>query len=480
MVGRWLSAQIRHFTGTDANQNQHYTRRKLHKKRYLTRDNAIIKRMKPQKIRHAHARPHSHSVPIVIVAVLCVFVLVVSSAFWWMRIRTQAPTSASSTSTSQTSTNKSDNKQTTNGDSTNADLERDSAPSPAADNTPTGKAQRAVANMSLEEQAGQLIMAPLFAGSDASTLQSLIINKHVGSVLIIGNWRNGTTGVKRATDALQSYAPASNKLIMATDQEGGQVQHLKGSGFDTMPSAVEQGAMTTDQLRQAAGVWGGQLKQAGINVDLAPVLGTVQVTRASNAPVGALNRDFGLDATGNAQHGIAFVEGMRDAGVETSVKHYPGLGAVTGNTDFTTEGIVDTTTTLDGQEIGAFNQTIAQTNPAMVMMSLATYQAIDPSAPAAFSSAIIDGHLRGTSGYQGVVISDSLSAAAVSGIATRDLGVRLVEAGGDLACIGDNSYVQPILDGIIARAQSDPAFAQKVARSATRVMTLKYQMGLAQ
>ena len=237
--------------------------------------------------------------------------------------------------------------------------------------------------------------------------------------------------------------------------------------------------MSADTLRSSAKTWGGQLKQAGINVDLAPVLGTVQVKRSSNAPIGALNRDFGLDSNGNAQHGIAFVEGMRDAGVGATVKHYPGLGAVTGNTDFTTEGILDTTTTLDGEQIGAFNTTIKQAKPAMVMMSLATYQRIDSSAPAAFSSKIIDGTLRGSVGYDGVVISDSLSTAAVSGIATRHLGVRLVDAGGDLACIGDTSYVTPILDGIIARAQSDPAFAKKVTASATRVMTLKYQMGLA-
>ena len=74
------------------------------------------------------------------------------------------------------------------------------------------------------------------------------------------------------------------------DQEGGQVQHLKGSGFDTMPSAVAQGQMSADTLRSSAKTWGGQLKQAGINVDLAPVLGTVQVKRSSNAPIGALNR----------------------------------------------------------------------------------------------------------------------------------------------------------------------------------------------
>lgn len=404
---------------------------------------------------------------------LCVVALVAAGTAWWM-LRPQQKDTLEHLAQPQSSS---------------STLNRDKAPTPkpqksqerqkAAGDSPAAKASRAIATMSLDERAGQLIMAPMFAGGNPADLSALISTRHVGSVVLIGNWNNGTAAAKTAADALQSYAPSGNQLIVSTDQEGGQVQHLKGSGFDTMPSAVAQGQMSADTLRSSAKTWGGQLKQAGINVDLAPVLGTVQVKRSSNAPIGALNRDFGLNSNGNAQHGIAFIEGMRDAGVGATVKHYPGLGAVTGNTDFTTEGILDTTTTLDDEEIGAFNTTIKQAKPAMVMMSLATYQRIDSSAPAAFSSKIIDGTLRGSVGYDGVVISDSLSAAAVSGIATKDLGVRLVDAGGDLACIGDTSYVTSILDGIIARAQSDPAFAKKVTASATRVMTLKYQMGLA-
>ena len=429
--------------------------------------------MRMQQIKHGGRRPRPSSAPTIIAAMLCVVALVAAGTAWWM-LRPQQKDTLEHLAQPQSSS---------------STLNRDKAPTPkpqksqerqkAADDSPAAKASRAIATMSLDERAGQLIMAPMFAGGNPADLSALISTRHVGSVVLIGNWNNGTAAAKTAADALQSYAPSGNQLIVSTDQEGGQVQHLKGSGFDTMPSAVAQGQMSADTLRSSAKTWGGQLKQAGINIDLAPVLGTVQVKRSSNAPIGALNRDFGLDSNGNAQHGIAFVEGMRDAGVGATVKHYPGLGAVTGNTDFTTEGILDTTTTLDDEQIGAFNTTIKQAKPAMVMMSLATYQRIDSSAPAAFSSKIIDGTLRGSVGYDGVVISDSLSAAAVSGIATKDLGVRLVDAGGDLACIGDTSYVTPILDGIIARAQSDPAFAKKVTASATRVMTLKYQMGLA-
>ena len=358
------------------------------------------------------------------------------------------------------------------------ELGRSAAPKPDA--SPAAKAKSAVAAMSMEQRVGQLVMAPLSAGTDPSSLEGAIRDRHVGSVLIIGNWNDGVASVRQATDALQSYAPANNRLLMTTDQEGGQVQHLQGNGFSAMPSAVEQGRMGTDQLRQSAAVWGSQLAQAGINVDLAPVVGTVTVARASNAPIGALDRDFGLDAAGNAAHASAFVLGMRDAGVATSIKHYPSLGSVTGNTDFTSDGILDTTTVLDGDVVNAFGTVIAQTQPAMVMMSLATYQAIDPSSPAAFSSTIIDGYLRARQGYQGVVTSDSLSAAALGGIPVDQLGVRLIEAGGDLACIGAPDYVTPILDGLNAKASSDAAFAAKVTRSAERVMTLKYQMGLAQ
>lgn len=360
---------------------------------------------------------------------------------------------------------------------THSPLGKSAVPS-VTDDSPHGKAVRAVDAMTLDERIGQLVMAPLPAGFDPSTLRDLIVDQHVGSVLIIGNWNSGTTGVSAATSELQSYAPSNNRLLMTTDQEGGSVQHLSGNGFDTMPSATDQGTMDTAQLRQSAATWGAQLKSAGINVDLAPVVGTVTVDRSSNAPIGALNRDFGLDAAGNAKHAKAFIEGMSDSGVGSAVKHYPGLGSVTGNTDFTASGILDTTTTLDGPEISAFNSTL-EASPSMVMMSLATYQAIDPNNPAVFSSTLVTGYLRGKIGFQGVVTSDSLSATALSGVQPSDLGVRLVEAGGDLACIGASSYVQPVLDGLNAKAAGDATFARKVQQSAIRVMTLKYEMGLA-
>ncbi|EFA23493.1 glycoside hydrolase family 3 N-terminal domain-containing protein [Bifidobacterium gallicum] len=344
--------------------------------------------------------------------------------------------------------------------------------------TPQQQAQQAVEHMSLEEQAGQLVMAPLTAGTEPSTLEPMIKDRHLGSILLLGNWDSGIAGVRQATTTLQQYVNDNIPMFIATDQEGGAVQHLTGSGFTTIPSARQQGQMSDDKLMTSAEQWGQQLRQAGVNIDLAPSLDTVVIDRSSNAPIGALDRDFGLSAKGNAQHGIAFVEGMRKADVGATIKHYPGLGAVTGNTDFTADGTVDTVTDVNSIQLQAFNNAIAQVNPAMVMISLGIYENLDPNVPAAFSSYIINTVLRDSTGYDGVVISDSLSAQAVKGYVPADLGTKFIQAGGDIVCLSDLSMVGPVLDGIVYQAQNSPDFANLVKASAKRVLTLKYEMHL--
>lgn len=360
-------------------------------------------------------------------------------------------------------------------------------PSPTASSSSTGedneaRARELVEQMSMDDRAAQLIMAPFAYGDDPESMRSLLADEHVGSVILMGNWDSGVAGVSESVQTLQSFADDAqggvNTVLFASDQEGGAVQHLQGPGFETMPSAVQQGQMTLPVLAQQAQQWGTQLHEARVQVDLAPSVDTVTIDRNANDPIGAWDRDFGLDAAGNAAHAVAFIQGMRQANIGSAVKHYPGLGSVTGNTDFTDEGIVDTTTTRDSAEVQAFTTAIQEGKPAMVMMSLATYSQIDPNTPAAFSSTIVTDMLRNDTGYTGVVISDSLSASAVSGYEPSELGVKLIEAGGDLACINASDYTMPILTGIRERAAQDDAFAQRVTESAVRVMTLKLNLGL--
>ena len=100
------------------------------------------------------------------------------------------------------------------------------------------------------------------------------------------------------------------------NQEGGQVQQLSGSGFAAMPSALAQGRLPVSTLRAEAAQWGSELKAAGVNLDLAPVMDVVpQATASTNGPIGVFDREFGYDPVTNGTHGAAFIEGLAQAGV---------------------------------------------------------------------------------------------------------------------------------------------------------------------
>src|SRR6185437_10837438 len=135
-------------------------------------------------------------------------------------------------------------------------------------------------------------------------------------------------------------------------------QALRGPGFSTMPSALDQGTVAPPALRAAAAEWGRQLAAAGVNLNFAPVMDVVPPgTDAQNQPIGALQRAFGHDPGTTGRHGAAFVRGMRAAGIATTAKHFPGLGRVVGNTDFTAQ-VTDTVTTPSDPYLASFHRAI--------------------------------------------------------------------------------------------------------------------------
>ena len=105
------------------------------------------------------------------------------------------------------------------------------------------------------------------------------------------------------------------------------------AGFDVIPSALSQETLAPADLQAMAARWGAQLRAAGVNLNFAPVADVVPPgTDSQNAPIGQLQREYGHDPTTVAMHVTAFMAGMRQAGVATTVKHFPGLGRVAGNT----------------------------------------------------------------------------------------------------------------------------------------------------
>ena len=339
-----------------------------------------------------------------------------------------------------------------------------------------------LAAMTEAQRVGQLFMVGGAATGVSAATVSAVQAYHVGSVILTGRSSAGTAAVRTVTDGLQSLAtPAATggvPLLISADQEGGYVQTLSGPGFSTMPTALAQGSWPATQLTAATRAWGAQLAGAGVNLDLAPVMDTVPPNMvATNQPIGRYQREYGNDPGTVATKGTAVLRGLHAGGVASAVKHFPGLGRVVGNTD-TTAGVVDSVTTRGDPYLAPFAAGISA-GASFVTVSLATYSRIDPARLAVFSPTVIQTMLRGDLRFPGVVISDDLGdAAAVQSVAPGDRAVGVLAAGGDLVLTVDPTLIPTMVDAVLARAQTDPAFAAAVNASTLRVLIAKQQAGL--
>jgi beta-N-acetylhexosaminidase len=341
--------------------------------------------------------------------------------------------------------------------------------------------QRVYDSMTEAQRVGQLFLVGMPTNAATATVAQAIAAYHFGSVLLnktsapVSTLAGDTAGIQ----ALATRAgTGSVRFFVSANQEGGQIQHLSGPGFSAMPSALSQGQLGTSTLRSDAELWGRQLRQAGVNLDLAPVMDVVPAANvATNEPIGLLQREFGPDSAVTGPHGAAFIKGMAAAGVATSAKHFPGLGLVRGNTDFIAN-VTDTQTTTGSPSVTSFQAAIGAGVP-MVMIALATYTQIDPSHLAIFSPAVIGDLLRGKLGFTGVVISDDIGQAkAVIAIPAGDRAVKFIEAGGDLITSQNLPPAELMATAVLARASSDAAFRALVRAAALKVLAAKQSYGL--
>ncbi len=340
-----------------------------------------------------------------------------------------------------------------------------------------------LARMTEAQRVGELFMVGVpAAGPLGSATAADVMTYHTGSVILTGRSSAGVTATQRLTSRLQGLATRAATggvpLLVATDQEGGQVQVLSGPGFSAIPAALTQGAEPAWQLRGNAATWGRQLAAAGVSLDLAPVLDTVPASDATaNQPIGRYQREYGHTPAAVTAAGTAFIEGMHEAGVSVCIKHFPGLGRASGNTD-TTYGVTDRVTTSTDPYLRPYATAIGSGGVQFVMVSEAIYTKIDASHQAVFSPTVLGGMLRGHLHFHGVIMSDSMDAAAVSELSPAARAAGFIAAGGDLVLVPDPTIVPAMYDAVLQRAQSDAAFAALVNQAALAVLTAKQQAGL--
>ncbi|HEX4442216.1 MAG TPA: glycoside hydrolase family 3 N-terminal domain-containing protein [Galbitalea sp.] len=338
-----------------------------------------------------------------------------------------------------------------------------------------------VAGMTLAQLVGQVFMVGTTAGSAQSVSLRAVSELHVGNVFLSGRSHLGVAATAAVVGQFRSRvtaaATARQPLLVATDEEGGEVQVLSGPGFATMPTGVAQGKLSTGRIRTASVAWGASLSAAGVNMNLAPVVDLVAspAGAATNPPIGVFRREIGFAPGSIVSHANAFRAGMASSHVLTVLKHFPGLGHVTENTD-TSRGVVDTTVTSGGADLGIYRAEIAAGAPC-IMVSSAVYSKLDPSAPAIFSRKVVTDLLRGSLGFTGVIISDDLSAAAqIDGYSPGTRAIDAISAGDDIVLISSRpDLAAQMTAAVLAKAEVDPAFAATVKEAARRVVELKHK-----
>jgi beta-N-acetylhexosaminidase len=362
----------------------------------------------------------------------------------------------------------------------------DGTPAPTAQTTtsaptrePPGPADRVddvLAGLDRRAQVAQLFVAgvPLddLGSGDA------LAGSGPGGLFLAGRSDAPAAELAATAERWQSLAPGPG-LWVAVDQEGGAVQSLRGPGFEPLPSAREQGALPPGELAALAEGIGAALRGAGLNLDLAPVADVVPAgTEAANAPIGAHDRHYGSTPQSVTAAAGRVVDGLARADVTATLKHFPGLGRVQGNTD-TTAGVTDPTTTADDEQVAVFADLADSPAAPFVMVSSAIYLQIDPTEQAAFSPAVVTDLLRDELGFDGVVISDDLgNARAVRDVAPGERAVRFLAAGGTLVLTVEAAIVPEMIDAVLQRSDADPAFAATVDDAVRTALLAKDRAGL--
>ena len=212
--------------------------------------------------------------------------------------------------------------------------------------------------LSDEQRLGQLLMVGFDTNAALGSLDDLVAEQHVGNVIYLGGW-DGADKVTRTSEHLQGLvstkATGDVALMIAADQEGGEVHQLRGDGFTRPPSAKVQAQMSPAQLTKAATGWARELEAAGVNVNLAPVTDTVpKDIGTANEPIGRYGRQYGSTPEDVSRSATAFLEGMLDGGIEGTVRaHVHGTQEapeVTRQSDGDPRGGQGVDGVVDGQE----------------------------------------------------------------------------------------------------------------------------------
>ncbi len=337
--------------------------------------------------------------------------------------------------------------------------------------------------VSIETMAGQMIMVGFRgAGVDSAGVREIrhdMAAGRIGGVMYLGFNVASLGAVKAMNQRFVAASPGLPPLI-ALDQEGGSIERLtRAVGFTEISSAARIAAsMDPDQARQVYSGMARELFELGFNVNFGPVVDLN--INPQNPIIGRYGRSYGRDARIVVDYALAFIAAHRNAGVLTTLKHFPGHGSSRGDSH---KGFVDITDYWQEEELAPYRALIGTGNADLVMVGHLYHARFAGGAgqqyPASLSPEWIEGVLRQNLGYQGVVISDDLEMGAIRQLySLRQSVVAAVRAGTDILLFSNTANYRPslateILDILLDEARADPDFRARIEQSYQRIAALK-------
>ncbi|MFL5900601.1 MAG: glycoside hydrolase family 3 N-terminal domain-containing protein [Solirubrobacterales bacterium] len=332
-----------------------------------------------------------------------------------------------------------------------------------------GSAPSAASQLSLPQLAGQRIVVG-FGGTEApkAVKRAIRDGELAGVILFAENFpsRAGGRSLIRRLQAIPRPPGLRDPLLVMIDQEGGLVKRLDGA--PTL-SAEQMGARGPAFSRHQGRATAANLRDADVNVDLAPVL---DVARRGGT-IAETDRGFGATAPRVAATAVPFATGLQSGGVAATAKHFPGLGAATENTDFAVQRIGLSKRTLRAVDEAPYRR-FASLGGAMVMLSTAIYPAFSAK-PAAFSRPIATGELRERLGFEGVSITDALETVAVRDFGGPDkAGLAAARAGTDVLLFADFRAGARVRRALLKVLRTRPLERAAFETSVGRVLRLRH------
>ncbi|MBL1088446.1 MULTISPECIES: glycoside hydrolase family 3 protein [Streptomyces] len=267
-------------------------------------------------------------------------------------------------------------------------------------------------------------------------------------------------------------------VLVAVDEEGGDVTRLEVRGGSSFPGNHALGAVDDPALTRAvARELGRRLAECGITLNWAP---SADVNSNPDNPVIGV-RSFGADPHLVARHTAAYVEGLQSAGVAACTKHFPGHGDTAVDSHHDLPRITADLATLQERELVPFRAAVAAGTRA-VMSAHILLPALDGDRPATLSPAALHGLLRapateGGLGFDGLIVTDGMEMQAISATYGIERGsVLALAAGADAICVGgglaDEDIVLRLRDALVAAVHDGELPEERLADAAARVRAL--------